>query len=66
VSFHSTGFKAVLGTGQSRDGKEYFTEWRLVRRHCSNSTRWEVLVSLLASGACERFPDFNFILGESV
>jgi uncharacterized protein len=25
----------------------------------------EVLVSLLASGACERYPDFNFVLGES-
>jgi predicted TIM-barrel fold metal-dependent hydrolase len=25
----------------------------------------EVLVSVLASGACERYPDFNFVLGES-
>jgi predicted TIM-barrel fold metal-dependent hydrolase len=25
----------------------------------------EVLVSLLASGACEKYPDFNFVLGES-
>ena len=24
-----------------------------------------VLVSLLASGCCERYPDFNFVLGES-
>ena len=25
----------------------------------------EVLVSLIASGACEKYPDFNFVLGES-
>ena len=25
----------------------------------------EVLVSLLASGACDKYPDFNFVLGES-
>ena len=25
----------------------------------------EVLVSLLASGACEKYPEFNFVLGES-
>jgi predicted TIM-barrel fold metal-dependent hydrolase len=25
----------------------------------------EVLTSILASGCCERFPDFNFVLGES-
>jgi predicted TIM-barrel fold metal-dependent hydrolase len=25
----------------------------------------EVLVSLIASGACEKYPDFRFILGES-
>ena len=25
----------------------------------------EVLVSLLASGACEKYPDFRFVLGES-
>ena len=25
----------------------------------------EVLVSLLASGACEKYPDFKFVLGES-
>ena len=25
----------------------------------------EVLVSVLASGACEKYPDFNFVLGES-
>ena len=25
----------------------------------------EVLVSMLASGACEKYPEFNFVLGES-
>ena len=45
--------------------KQYFTEWRLVRSALFQLDTMEVLVSLLASGACERFPDFNFVLGES-
>ena len=34
-------------------------------RHCSRLDTMEVLVSLLASGACEKYPEFNFVLGES-
>ncbi|HEY0185198.1 MAG TPA: amidohydrolase family protein [Rhodopila sp.] len=65
VSFHSTGFKAVRAPDNPGMEKEYFTEWRLVRSALFQLDTMEVLVSLLASGACERFPDFNFILGES-
>ena len=65
VSFHSTGFKAVRAPDNPAMEKEYFTEWRLVRSALFQLDTMEVLVSLLASGACERFPDFNFILGES-
>jgi predicted TIM-barrel fold metal-dependent hydrolase len=65
VSFHSTGFKAVRAPDNPQMEKEYFTEWRLVRSALFQLDTMEVLVSLLASGACERFPEFNFVLGES-
>ncbi len=65
VSFHSTGFKAVRAPDNPQMEKEYFTEWRLVRSALFQLDTMEVLVSMLASGACERFPDFNFVLGES-
>src|SRR5256712_11968991 len=45
--------------------KEYLTQWRLVRSSLFQLDTMEVLVSLLASGACEKYPDFNFVLGES-
>ena len=45
--------------------KEYCTQWRLVRSALFQLDTMEVLVSLLASGACEKYPDFNFVLGES-
>ena len=65
VSFHSTGFKAVRAPDNPAMEKEYFTQWRLVRSALFQLDTMEVLVSMLASGACERFPDFNFVLGES-
>jgi len=45
--------------------KQFFTQWRLVRSALFQLDTMEVLVSLLASGACEKYPDFNFVLGES-
>jgi len=65
VSFHSTGFKAVRAPDNPEIEKQYFTEWRLVRSALFQLDTMEVLVSVLASGACERYPDFNFVLGES-
>ena len=65
ISFHSTGFKAVRAPDNPAMEKEYFAEWRLVRSALFQLDTMEVLVSVLASGACERFPDFNFVLGES-
>ena len=65
VSFHSTGFKAVRAPDNPEMEKQYFTEWRLVRSALFQLDTMEVLVSLLASGACERYPEFNFVLGES-
>ena len=65
ISFHSTGFKALRAPDTPEMEKEYFTEYRLVRSSLFQLDTMEVLVSLLASGACERYPDFNFVLGES-
>jgi predicted TIM-barrel fold metal-dependent hydrolase len=65
ISFHSTGFKALRAPDNPAMEKEYFTEFRLVRSALFQLDTMEVLVSLLASGACERYPAFNFVLGES-
>ncbi len=65
ISFHSTGFKALRAPDTPEMEKIYFTEYRLVRSALFQLDTMEVLVSLLASGACERHPDFNFVLGES-
>jgi predicted TIM-barrel fold metal-dependent hydrolase len=65
ISFHSTGFKALRAPDTPEMEKKYFTQWRLVRSALFQLDTMEVLVSLLASGACEKYPDFNFVLGES-
>ena len=44
--------------------KEYAIQYRLVRSALFQTDTMEVLVSLLASGACEKYPEFNFVLGE--
>jgi predicted TIM-barrel fold metal-dependent hydrolase len=65
ISFHSTGFKALRAPDNPQMEKDYFTQYRLVRSALFQLDTMEVLVSLLASGACEQYPDFNFVLGES-
>jgi predicted TIM-barrel fold metal-dependent hydrolase len=65
ISFHSTGFKALRAPDTPQMEKDYFTQYRLVRSALFQLDTMEVLVSLLASGACEKYPDFNFVLGES-
>ena len=65
ISFHSTGFKALRAPDDPKMEKEYFTQYRLVRSSLFQLDTMEVLVSVLASGACEKYPDFNFVLGES-
>ena len=65
IAFHSTGFKALRAPDTPEMEKEYLTQWRLVRSSLFQLDTMEVLVSLLASGACEKYPDFNFVLGES-
>jgi len=65
ISFHSTGFKALRAPDSPEMEKEYFVQYRLVRSALFQLDTMEVLVSVLASGACEKYPDFNFVLGES-
>jgi predicted TIM-barrel fold metal-dependent hydrolase len=65
ISFHSTGFKALRAPDDPKMEKDYFTQYRLVRSALFQLDTMEVLVSMLASGACEKYPDFNFVLGES-
>ena len=64
ISFHSTGFKGLRAPDSPQMEQEYLIEWR----SCAQLFQldgMEVLVSLLASGACEKYPNFKFILGEA-
>jgi predicted TIM-barrel fold metal-dependent hydrolase len=65
ISFHSTGFKGLRTPDTPEMEKEYMLPWRLVRSALFQLDTMEVLVSLIASGACEKYPTFNFVLGES-
>lgn len=65
ISFHSTGFKGLRGPDTPEMEKEYITEWRLVRSALFQLDGMEVLVSLITSGACEKYPNLKFVLGES-
>jgi len=65
ISFHSTGSQSPRAPNDAQMEKDYFTQWRLVRSALFQTDTMEVLVSLLASGACEKYPDFKFVLGES-
>ena len=65
ISFHSTGFQATRAPNTPEMEKQYFTQYRLVRSALFQTDTMEVLVSMLASGACDKYPEFNFVLGES-
>ena len=65
ISFHSTGFKGLRAPDTPAMEKEYEVEWRLLRSALFQLDGMEVLVSLIISGACEKYPNLKFILGES-
>ena len=65
ISFHSTGFKGLRTPDNPQMEKEYMVQWRLVRSALFQLDTMEVLVSIIASGACEEYPNFKFVLGES-
>jgi predicted TIM-barrel fold metal-dependent hydrolase len=65
ISFHSTGFKGLRTPDTPEMEKEYTLPWRLVRSALFQLDTMEVFVSLIASGACEKYPELRFVLGES-
>ena len=65
ISFHSTGFKGLRTPDNPQMEKDYMVQWRLVRSALFQLDTMEVLVSIIASGACEQYPNFKFVLGES-
>jgi len=65
ISFHSTGFKGLRAPDTPQMEQEYLIEWRLLRSALFQLDGMEILVSMIVSGACEKYPDFRFILGES-
>lgn len=65
ISFHSTGFKGLRSPDTPAMEQEYLIEWRLLRSALFQLDGMEVLVSLIVSGACEKYPDLKFVLGES-
>ena len=65
ISFHSTGFKAVRAPDTPEMEQKYMIQWRLVRSALFQLDTMEVLVSVIASGAPEKYPNMKFVLGES-
>jgi len=65
ISFHSTGMPGLRGGDTPQMNKEYYPHIRLVRTALFQLDSMEVLASILASAACERVPDFQFVLAES-
>jgi predicted TIM-barrel fold metal-dependent hydrolase len=65
ISFHSTGFKGLRAPDTPELEQRDMRQWRLVRATLFQLDTMEVLVSLIASGACERYPELRFVLGES-
>ena len=59
ISFHSTGFKGLRAPDTPQMEKEYAVPWRLVRSSLFQLDGMEVLVSMIASGACERYPELQ-------
>ena len=59
ISFHSTGFKALRTPDNPQMEKDYMVQWRLVRSALFQLDTMEVLVSIIASGACEQYPELQ-------
>ncbi len=62
ISFHSLGF--TPRTPDPGEAKEYDLPFRAVRATMFQLDGAEFLSSIIFSGACNRFPEFRFVLGE--
>ena len=62
ISFHSAQLFARQPTPEER--KKYETIYGAIEMSCVQLDGAEFLASIILSGACERYPDFRFVLGE--
>ena len=62
ISFHTTGLIPMRST--SGQGKAYDPMFHDIRTVLFQLSGAEFLTSIVLSGACERFPNFKFVLGE--
>jgi len=65
ISFHSTGFKGLRAPDTPAMTIEYAREWLWLGRTLFQLDAMEVLASIVISGACDRYPDLRFVLGEA-
>ena len=65
ISLHSTGFTGHRQPNDPEMAAEYTLQHRAVSSVLFQVDGAEVLVAMIASGACEKYPDFRFVLGES-
>ena len=62
ISFHTVG--GAFARPQPSEEQEYRYVIRGVGEALFQVTGSEFLISIILSGACQRFPDFNWVLGE--
>jgi predicted TIM-barrel fold metal-dependent hydrolase len=65
ISFHSTGFTGARVADNEQMADEYYLEVMGLRSVLFQVDGAEVLAGIILSGACEKFPGFRFVLGES-
>ena len=65
ISFHSTGFTGARLADDTQMAAEYELEIRGIKSVLFQVDGAEVLAGIIMSGACERYPGFRFVLGES-
>ncbi|PKB73207.1 MAG: hypothetical protein BZY75_03060 [SAR202 cluster bacterium Io17-Chloro-G7] len=65
ISFHSTGFTGARLADDDQMAEEYKLEIVGVRSVLFQVDGAETLSAIIMSGACEKFPGFRFVLGES-
>ena len=63
ISFHTTG-PNVRQPNDKQMEEEYDTEYKMARSSLFQMAGAEYLAGIIFSGACERFPNLKFVLGE--
>ena len=64
VSFHVAGGRTARAPLPGDDDKYYWKPYRSLTMVLGQLEGNELLATILLSGACERYPDFKFVLGE--